>query len=120
MVRAAPRQGRDVSNRGIGRGRMFLGELILLTAVIAWFTGLWLSPSTPTTTAGLEGVRGTVVTFLRNSAIGTLALSALAAWLLFPSRRPRKPRRDWAIIGVLAILVVSSLYQLIWLRSVSG
>ena len=120
MVRAPPGTGRDVSNRGIGRGRMFLGELILLTAVIAWFTGLWLSPSTPTTTAGLEGVRGTVVTFLRNSAIGTLALSALAAWLLFPSRRPRKPARDWAFVAVLAVLVLSSLYQLVWLRSVSG
>lgn len=100
-------------NRGIGRGRIFLGELLLLTAVIVWFTGLWLSPSTPTTTAGLEGVRGTVVTVIRNSAIATLVLAAIAGWLLFPNPRPPKPARDWAFITVLAILVLSSLYQLI-------
>jgi hypothetical protein len=59
-----------------------------------------------------------VVVFLRNSAIGTLILCALSAWLLFPARRPRAPRRDWAIIAVLAVMVLTSLYQLIWLRSV--
>jgi hypothetical protein len=54
---------------------------------------------------------------MRNSAIGTLILSALAGWLLFPSRRPKKPVRDWTIAAVLAVLVLSSLYQLIWLRT---
>ena len=105
-------------NRGIGRGRIFLGELLLLTAVIAWFTGLWLSPETPNTTAGIEGVRGTVVTVIRNSAFATLALCALAGWLLFPNPRPRKPLRDWAIAAVIAVLVASSLYQLFALRGV--
>ena len=100
-------------NRGIGRGRIFLGELLLLTAVIVWFTGLGLSPSTSTETAGIEGIRGTVVTVIRNSAVATLVLSALASWLLFPKPRPRKPARDWAFIVLLAVLVVSSLYQLI-------
>ena len=107
-------------NRGIGRARIFLGELLLLTAVIAWFTGLWLSPSTPTATAGLEGVRSTVVTVIRNSAIATLLLSALAGWLLFPNPRPRKPLRDRAFIAVLAVLVLSSLYQLVWLMTLSS
>ena len=104
-----------MSNRGIGRARMFFGGLLLFAAVIAWFTALGLSPSAPTTAPGLEGVRGTVVTVTRNSAMGTLVLSALSAWLLFPARRPRWPARDWAIIAVLAVLVGSSLYQLAWL-----
>jgi hypothetical protein len=66
---------------------------------------------------GTEHVRTTVVVFIRNSAIGTLLLSALAGWLLFPARRPKKPLRDWSIVVVLAVLVLSSLYQLVWLRT---
>ena len=103
-------------NRGIGRGRIFFGELMLVVAVVTWATALLMSPHAPETADGTEHVRSTVVIFLRNSAVGTLALSALAAWLLFPSRRPRKPLRDRALIGVLAVLVLSSLYQLVWLR----
>jgi hypothetical protein len=41
----------------------------------------------------------------------------LSAWLLFPARRPRWPARDWAIISILAIMVASSIYQLVWLRT---
>jgi hypothetical protein len=105
-----------VSNRGIGRGRMFMGNLLLFAAVITWGTALMLSPHGTPVAAGTEHVRTTVVVFLRNSAIGTLLLSALSGWLLFPARRPKKPVRDRLIAAVLAILVVSSLYQLIWLR----
>jgi hypothetical protein len=61
-------------------------------------------------------VKTTVVTFMRNGAIGTLVLSAVAAWLLFPARRPQRAARDWALIAVLALLVGSSLYTLAWLQ----
>ena len=104
--------------RGIARGRMFLGALILFAAVIAWFTALMMSPHGQTVAEGTEHIRGTVVTFVRNSAIGTLILAAVAGWLLFPSGRPKAPRRDWAIAAVLAVLVATSLYQLFWLNSV--
>ncbi len=104
-----------MSNRGIGRARMFMGGLLLFAAVIAWFTSLAMSPHAP---AGDGQVRTTVVIFLRNSALGSLLLCALAGWLLFPARRPRWPARDWAIIGVIALLVATSLYQLVWLRAV--
>jgi hypothetical protein len=97
---------------------MFVGGLLLFAAVIAWSTSLMMSPHGESIAAGTEHVRTTVVTFLRNSAIGTLVLCALAGWLLFPPRRPRWPARDWALIGLIALLVVTSLYQLIWLRSV--
>jgi hypothetical protein len=62
-------------------------------------------------------VKTTVVIFMQKSAIGTLVLCALAAWLLFPARRPKWPPRDYAILAVIAVLVVSSLYDLIWLQT---
>lgn len=109
-----------MSNRGIGRARMFLGGLLLFAAVIAWGTALMMSPHGDSIAPGTEHVRTVVVDFLRNSAIGTLVLCALSAWLLFPARRPKWPARDWALIGLLALLVLTSLYQLIWLRGMTG
>jgi hypothetical protein len=116
MVRATPRAGGNVKNRGIFRGRLFFGGLILFAAVIAWFTALMMSPHGSATAEGTEHVKLVVADFLRNSAIGTLLLSALAGYLLFPTRRPANQRRDWAIGLVLAVLVGSSLYQLVWLQ----
>lgn len=105
-------------NRGIGRARMFMGALLLTAAVMTWGIGLWMSPHGDPVARGTEHVRTVVVDFKRNDAIGTLILSALAAWMLFPARRPKWPARDWALIALLAFLVGSSLYTLVWLRSV--
>ena len=109
-----------MSNRGIGRARMFMGSLLLLAAVILWVLALMMSPHGNSEAPGTEHVRTVIVVFVRNSAIGTLVLSALSAWLLFPARRPRWPARDWALIGLIALLVLTSLYQLFWLRSMTG
>jgi hypothetical protein len=109
-----------VRNRGFGRVRMFVGGFLLLAAIINWATAFMMSPHGSSVAPGTEHVRETVVIFLRNSAIGTLILSAIAGWLLFPARRPRWPARDYAIIAVLVLLVGSSVYQLIWLRSLTG
>jgi hypothetical protein len=106
-----------VSNRGIGRARMFVGGLLLFAAVIAWGTAIMMSPHGEIVAPGTQHVRTTVALFMRNSAIGTLILCALAGWLLFPRRRPRWPKRDYAILGVIGLLVVSSLYDLIWLQT---
>ena len=103
-------------NRGIGRGRMFMGTLLLFAAVIAWGVALMMSPHGESVAEGTEHVRTTVVTFMRNSAIGTLILSGLAGWLLFPTRRPNAPKRDYAILAVLTVLIASSIYQLAWLQ----
>ena len=97
---------------------MFVGSLLLFAAVIAWSTTLWMSPHGTSAAEGTEHVRSVVATFVRNSAIGTLILCAVAGWMLYPQRRPRAPRRDWAIGAVIAILVATSIYQLIWIRSV--
>jgi hypothetical protein len=35
---------------------------------------------------------------------------------LFPTRRPKAPRRDYAILAVITILMVTSVYQLAWLQ----
>jgi drug/metabolite transporter (DMT)-like permease len=105
-----------VRNRGIGRARMFMGGLLLFAAVIAWFTSFMMSPHGDTVARGTEHVKTTVVIFMRNSAIGTLVLCALAGWLLFPLRRPKWPRRDYAILGIIAVLVLSSIYDLVWLQ----
>ncbi|MGE5564194.1 MAG: hypothetical protein ACM3ZV_12950 [Bacillota bacterium] len=102
-------------NRGIGRGRMFMGALLLAAAVMTWITGLMMSPHGDSIAEGTDYVRTTIVTFMRNSAIGTIVLCALSAWLLFPARRPKWPARDWALIAVLGLLTASSLYTLIWL-----
>jgi len=96
---------------------MFLGGLLLFAAVIAWFTGLMMSPHGTSAGGAGEHVRGTVVTFIRNSAFGTIGLCALAGWLLFPARRPRWPARDYAILGVIAVLAATSIYNLIWLQT---
>ena len=104
-------------NRGIGRGSMFMGGLLLFAAVIAWVTVVGMSPHGKTAAEGTEHVRGTVVSLLTKAALLTLGMSALSAWLLFPTRRPKKPLRDYAIMAVLAALVISCLYQLIWLRT---
>lgn len=103
--------------RGIARARLFLGTALFAAAVVTWATAILMSPHGQETAAGIEHVRTTIVVFMRNSAIGTLILSALAAWLLFPQRRPKKPVRDWVIAGILAVMVLSSLYQLIWLET---
>ncbi|MFL6737390.1 MAG: hypothetical protein ACJ8F4_10080 [Sphingomonas sp.] len=96
---------------------MFVGALLLFAAVIAWGTSFMMSPHGQTVAQGTEHVRTTVVVFMRNSAIGTLILCALSGWLLFPARRPRWPQRDYAILGIIALLVISSLYDLVWLQT---
>jgi len=102
-----------VRNRGIGRARLFMGALLLLATVVTWGIGLMMNPHGETVAKGTEYVRTTIVTFKRNGAIGTLILSALAAWLLFPRRRPKWPERDWALIALLVLLSGSSIYTLI-------
>ena len=96
---------------------MFMGALLLIAAVLTWSIGVMMSPHGETVAKGTEHVRTTIVTFMRNGAIGTLVLCGLAAWLLFPARRPKWPARDWALIVVLVILAASSVYTLFWLET---
>ena len=103
--------------RGFGRARLFMGSVLFGAAVITWAPAVLMRPHGEPTAAGMEQVRTTVVVFMRNSAIGTLILSALAAWLLFPLRRPKKPVRDRVIAGILALMVLTSIYELIWLET---
>jgi len=117
MVRDPALTGADVSNRGIARGRIFVGSILLFAAVVAWAMTLWMSPHGESVADGTEHVRTVVADFVRNSAVGTLILCALAGWLLFPQRRPRAPPRDWALAALIAVLVATSVYQLIWTRS---
>jgi len=108
-----------VRNRGIGRARMFMGGLLLFAAVICWAMALMMSPHAPVAAEGTEHVRTVVAEFIRNSAIGNLVLCVLAAWLLFPARRPKWPARDWTIIAIIGVIAATSLYQLVWLRSIT-
>lgn len=94
---------------------MFLGFMLLFGAVIAWAVAVMMSPHGEVAGFAGEPVKHSVVVFMRKSAFGTLILSALSAYLLFPARRPVQPRRDWAIRTVLAVMVLTSLYQLGWL-----
>jgi hypothetical protein len=97
---------------------MFVGAFLLTAAVMTWMTSLLMSPHGDTSGhSGVDHVRTVIVVYVRNTAIGTLLLAALSAWLLFPARRPRNALRDWLLIGVIAVLAVSSLYQLYWLKT---
>lgn len=96
---------------------MFVGGFLLFAAVIVWGTGILTSPHGDTVAEGTQHVKTVVVVYLRNVALATLFLAAVSAWLLFPARRPRAPRRDWAIGILILILIASSLYQLFWLRT---
>ena len=95
-----------------------MGGLLLFAAVIAWGVALMMSPHGEVAAQGTEHVRTVVAEFVRKSAIGNLVLCALAGWLLFPTRRPKWPARDWAIIGIIGVIAATSLYQLVWIRSV--
>ncbi|MEO7277578.1 MAG: hypothetical protein ABIW33_06105 [Sphingomicrobium sp.] len=107
-----------MSDRQLGQARRFLGVIVLVAAVVTWAMGLMMSPHETVASTGVDHVRGVIVTFARKSAIGTMVLSALSAWLLFPQSRPRNPRRDYALMALLAVMVVTSLYQMYWLSSV--
>jgi hypothetical protein len=96
---------------------MFMGGLLLIAAVPTWGIGLWMSPHGEPVADGVQYVRPVIVSFMLKGAIGTLILTALAAWLLFPARRPKWPARDWALIVLLVLLAGSSLYTLIWLQA---
>jgi len=96
---------------------MFMGALLLIAAVLTWGIGVMMSPHGETVAEGTAHVRTTIVTFMRNGAIGTLILTALSAWLLFPARRPKWPARDWALIALFVFLAASSLYTLVWLQT---
>jgi hypothetical protein len=96
---------------------MFVGGFLLFAAAIVALTGLWMSPHGSSVAEGTAYVREVIVIYARNSAIATVILSALAAFLLYPARRPAMPKRDWAIGILIALLIGGSLYQLWWLRS---
>ena len=109
-----------MSNRGVVRARYVIGGLVLFAALVSWFMGLMMSPHGAPSGAAADHVRTTVVVFLRNSAFGNLILCALAGWLLFPARRPRWPARDGTLLVAIAVVVLTSLYQIFWLRSVAS
>jgi hypothetical protein len=96
---------------------MFVGGFLLFAAVIVWGTGILTSPHGESIAPGTEHVKTVVVIYLRNVALATIFLSAISAFLLFPARRPRAPKRDWAIGLLIFLLVATSLYELVWLKT---
>jgi hypothetical protein len=96
---------------------MFVGGFLLFAAVIVWGTGILTSPHGESIAPGTGHVKTVVVIYLRNVALATIFLSALSAFLLFPARRPRAPKRDWAIGLLIFLLVATSLYELVWLKT---
>ena len=96
---------------------MFVGGFLLFAAVIVWGTGVLTSPHGESVAQGTEHVKTVVVIYLRNVALATIFLAAVSAFLLFPARRPRAPKRDWAIGILIGVLIATSLYQLVWLKT---
>ena len=106
-----------MTDQRAGRGRLFLGAILMAGAAVAALTGLFISPVDEATASGTDHVRDTVVIFMRNSAVATLVLVGLASLLLFPRPRLRNPVRDRILIGTAAILVAVSVYRLVWLQT---
>ncbi len=104
-------------NRGVGRARLFVGGFVLSAAAIVWAIALLMNPRGSGAGQGTEYVREVIVVYLRNSALATLGLASLSAFLLFPERRVRWPARDWTIGLLIVLLCLTSIYQLIWLRT---
>ena len=100
-----------------GRGRLFLGAILMLGALVACVTGLFINPVEEGTASGPAYVRDTVVVFMRNSAVATLLLVGLACLLLFPRPRLRNPVRDGILVGLALVLAVVSIYRLVWLQT---
>ena len=96
---------------------MFVGGFLLFAAVIVWGTGILTSPHGESIAPGTEHVKTVVVIYLRNVALATIFLAAVSAVLLFPARRPNSPRRDWAIGILIGLLIATSLYELVWLKT---
>ena len=106
-----------MSNVGSGRARLFLGAVLLAAALLVCATAFFMSPHQPRPEAeGVEHLRRVVITFVRNAAAGTLVLTGLAAWLLAPLRRLRRPPWDNLIIALIVALVLASVGQLIWVE----
>ena len=92
-----------------------MGALLLTAAVITAAVGVMMSPHGDAVADGVEHVRPAIVGMMEKGAIWTLILCALSAWLLFPTRRPKWPARDWALVALLVLLAGSSVYTLVWL-----
>jgi hypothetical protein len=96
---------------------MFVGGMLLFGAVVVLGTSLFMSPYQATPEPGPDHVRAYVADFIRNLAIGTLILTGLAAYLLFPKRRPPMEVRDRIVGGLLVLVTLASLYQIIWVQT---
>ena len=107
-----------MSPREAIRLRKMIGAMFLAAAVIVWAMAILMSPhQEPSTGDGVTHVSASVATFIRNSALGTLVLTILSGALLFWREKPRKSFEDIVVIGALAALAASSLYQMFWIES---
>ena len=104
--------------RGIVRARIFVGGFLLIAALLSWGIGVAGGSDAVSSPDNDNHVRLAAAVYQRNIAYATIAMSVLAGILLFPARRPRMPKWDWAIGLLVALLIGTSLYQLFWLGSV--
>ena len=94
-----------------------MGSLLLVAAVINWLVGLMMSPHGQTVAKGTEHVRTPVVSIIQGAAIVTIVLTAHTTKHQNPPQKPKKPTRDYALIALFVILVGSSIWTLVWLRT---
>ena len=104
--------------RGVVRARIFVGGFLLVAALLSWGIGVAGGSDAVSSPDNANHVRLAAAVYQRNIAYATIAMSLLAGILLFPARRPRMPKWDWAIGLLVALLIGTSLYQLFWLGSV--
>ena len=100
------------------RLRKMIGAILIAAAVIVWAMAILMSPhSDGAGTATTTHVSSSVARFIRNSALGTLALTILGGALLFWDERPRRRWDDAIVVALLVALAGTSLYQMLWIET---
>ena len=118
MVRNSPLTGGDVTPGEIAALRRAAGYALLGAAVLVWGIAIMMSPhGDGAGNNGVDHVKASVAVFARNASLGTLVLVMLAAAALFWRRRPERRAPDLVPLGLMAVLAVSSFYQLAWIET---
>ena len=98
--------------------RRAAGYTLLGAAALVWLTTIMMSPHGEAAgNHGVDHVKASVAVFARNASLGTLVLVMLSAAALFWRQKPQRRASDLVPLALMAVLALSSFYQLVWIES---